>query len=139
VGVPVALGATGDLPADGGALDAAFLQADLLSLALDTGHAVTIGQGDASHAEASAGSVVLTAGGNLISADFLMGRAGATCNNRAPSVGGTSEIDGLLINGQAIGVTGAPNQTVSLPNGSAIINEQSASVAGNSGQLTVHA
>jgi len=54
-------------------------------------------------------------------------------------VGGDSRVENLVINGQPITVTGAPNQTVTLPNGTAIINEQVSSIVGNTGELTVNA
>jgi len=44
-----------------------------------------------------------------------------------------------VINGQAITVTGAANQTVALPNGSAIINEQTSTIVGTAGELVVNA
>lgn len=51
----------------------------------------------------------LTVGGNTITADFLMARAAAMCSQGRASVSGSSEIVNLVINGQAIAVTGEPN------------------------------
>ena len=82
------------------------------------------------------GAVGLTVSGNQISSDFLMARSNASCG---PSVAGSSELVHLVINGQPITVTGAPNQTVALPNGSAIINEQVPTVGATSGELMVRA
>ena len=82
------------------------------------------------------GAVGLTVSGNQISSDFLMARSNASCG---PSVAGSSELVNLVINGQPITVTGAPNQTVALPNGSAIINEQVPTVGATSGELIVNA
>src|SRR3989475_6583806 len=76
----------------------------------------------------------LTISGNQISADFLRARSHASCGP-GPSVAGSSQLQTLVINGQTITVTGAPNQTVQLPNGTATINEQSSSVVGSSGGL----
>src|SRR2546430_17333298 len=76
--------------------------------------------------------------GNQMSADFLMARSAASCGP-GPSVAGSSQLQNLAINGQTITVTGAPNQTVQLPNGTATINEQSSSVVGSSGGLAATA
>jgi hypothetical protein len=43
-----------------------------------------------------------------------------------------------VINGQSIVVTGNPNQTVTLPNGTAIINQQTSSIVGNTAAITVN-
>ena len=82
------------------------------------------------------GAVGLTVSGNQISADFLMARSAASCG---PSVTGSSTLLNLVVNGEGISVTGAPNQTVSLPNGSVIINAQVPTIDGTSGQLSVTA
>src|SRR5438093_296608 len=90
----------------------------------------------ATNVEASMANANLTISGNQISADFLMARSAASCGP-GPSVAGSSQLQNLVINGQTITVTGAPNQTVQLPNGTATINEQSSSVVGSSGALAV--
>src|SRR5256886_15511520 len=89
---------------------------------------------DATNVGASMANANLTISGNQISADFLMARSAASCGP-GPSVAGSSQLQNLVINGQTITVTGAPNQTVQLPNGTATINEQSSSVVGSSGGL----
>lgn len=97
-------------------------------------HATTIGQGDRSRSEASVADLNLTTGGQTITAGFLMSRAQAVCG---PSTAGSSEVVNLVINGQAIVVSGAPNQTIALPLGAGevVINEQS----GGPGDVTVTA
>jgi hypothetical protein len=45
----------------------------------------------------------------------------------------------LVINGQPITVTGLPNQTITLSNGTVIINRQISSIVGTSKELTVQA
>jgi hypothetical protein len=96
--------------------------------------ASTIGQGDRTRSEASVANLTLTAGGNAISAEFLMARAQAVCG---PTVSGGSEVVGLVINGQAITVTGEPNQMVDLGVGRVVINEQSSSP--DNSDITVNA
>ena len=133
--------ATGDLPAAGGQVQAALLVGDIpsnltggaVALAAGTLHSSAIGL-DATDAEASIANVNLTISGNQISADFLMARSTASCGP-GPAVAGSSQLQNLVINGQTITVTGAPNQTVQLPNGTATINEQSSSVVGSSGEF----
>src|SRR3989441_3296581 len=133
--------ATGDLPAAGGGVGAALLVGDIpssltggaVALAAGTLHSSAVGL-DATNVEASMANANLTISGNQISADFLMARSAASCGP-GPSVAGSSQLQNLVINGQTITVTGAPNQTVQLPNGTATINEQSSSVVGSSGGL----
>jgi hypothetical protein len=42
----------------------------------------------------------------------------------ASGVAGSSNIDGLSVNGMPIPVTGAPNQTIGIPGGSLVLNQQ---------------
>jgi hypothetical protein len=137
--------ASGQLPADGGGVDAALLVGDVpsnltggaVSLAAGTLHSSAVGL-DATDAESSLANVALTISGNQITADFLMAQSTASCGS-GPAVTGSSQLSNLVINGQTITVTGVPNQTVTLPNGTAIINEQVSSVLGSIGELTVNA
>ncbi len=133
--------ATGQLPPTGGEVDAALLSGDIpgsttggvVSLVAGTLHSVAVGL-DATNAEASMEGVSLTVSGNGITADFLMAQSTASCG---PAVTGNSQLENLVINGQTITVTGNPNQTVSLPNGTATINEQVPAVAGSTADLRV--
>ena len=84
-------------------------------------HATTIGYPDEVHSEASLADLALTVGGNTIGADFVMARV--TAAQSTGSSGGVS-ISGLSINGLYINVTGLPNQTVGIPGGQIVINEQ---------------
>lgn len=136
--------ATGSLSISGGMADAALSVGDIpgsatggaVSLQASALHSAIVGLGGTTRAEASMGGIGLTVSGNQISADFLMARSSASCG---PSVSGSSELVNLVINSQSITVTGAPNQTVSLPNGTAIINAQVPTVGGTAGQLVVTA
>src|SRR2546426_4669581 len=126
--------ATGAVPISGGGAEAALLVGDIPASAtggvagLSAGvmHSVIVGL-DATRAEASMANITLTVSNNTITADFIMARGTAAC---APAVAGDSMLPNLVINGQLITVTGNPNQTVSLPNGTATINQQSSSIAG---------
>src|SRR5256886_4631817 len=128
----------------GGEADAALAVGDIpgsatggvVTLAASAMHSAVVGTGPTTRAEGSMDAVALTVSGNQISSDFLMARSTASCG---PSVAGSSELVNLVINGQSIAVTGAANQTVALPNGSAIINEQVPTVGATSGELIVNA
>jgi hypothetical protein len=136
--------ASGSLSISGGEADAALSAGDIpgsatggvVSLAASALSSVVIGTGPDTRAHGAMGAVGLTVSGNQISSDFLMARSTASCG---PTVGGTSELVNLVINGQPITVTGAANQTVALSNGSVIINQQVQTIGATSGELTVRA
>ncbi len=131
---------TGPLPSSGGNLQTSLLNVNVPGLAsAAVAHATTIGQGNNSSSEASVATLLLTVAGNTVGADLLMANAEAKCSNGAPSVTGSADIIGLMVNGQPISVSGQPNQTIGLPVGEIIINEQSSSVSGNTGNITVNA
>lgn len=138
LGQQIVLSDTGALPSQGGAQEASLLTANVPDLlTAEALHASTVGHGDRSRSEASVADLNLTVGGNTISAGFLRSRATATCEGGRAAVTGSSEIVALVINGQSIVVSEAPNQTVSLPaGGQVIINEQPSSPTGN---ITVNA
>ena len=87
-------------------------------------HATTIGWSDQVSSEASIAALAITVGGNTITADFVQARA-ISASRR--SVAATS-VDGLVINGSVIDVSGSANQTITIPGGTIIINEQVGSV-----------
>jgi len=95
-----------------------------------------VGQGNASRSEASVADLALTVGGNNISADLLQARATAMCTDGGATASGSSEIAALSVNGQTITISGEPNQTVTLPNGRVIINQQTSA---GQGDITVNA
>src|SRR5258708_2590662 len=133
---------TGPLPSSGGALQTSLLSISFPGLlTADVAHATTIGQADRARSEASVADVTLTAGGNTIAASLLRSSAMAVCTTGGPAVSGSSEIADLVVNGQPFAVSGQPNQTITLPVGGVmvIINEQSSSVSGNTGSITVNA
>src|SRR5437870_5475474 len=140
-GIRTVISDTGPLPASGGAEEASLLTANVPGLlTAEVLHASTVGQGQHSRSEASVANVTLTVGGNTITAGLLRASATAECHNGTASVSGSSEILGLVVNGQSVIVTGQPNQTISLPlGGRVIINEQTGSASGNKGDITVNA
>lgn len=133
---PITLVDAGPLPSSGGADEQSLLDANVPGLlSAEVLHAATSGQGSRSSSEASVAELAVTAGGNSVSAGFLMSRAEAKCTDGTATVSGSSEIARLGINGQTIVVSGAPGQTIILPNGRVIINEQSTAP----GDITVNA
>jgi hypothetical protein len=140
LGIPIVLSDTGPLPAEGGALEASLLDASIPGV-LEVGvlHAATVGQGQTSRAEASVAQVQITVSGTTLGAEFLMSEATAICTATGPAVQGGSDIARLLINGQEVVVTGAPNQTIDLGLVKVIINEQSSNISGNRAEITVTA
>ncbi len=127
--------ATTTVLADSGTLDST---SDARDASLDAGSvqsvftgevlsASTIGWPDQVASEASLANLGMTVGGTGISADFVMASATALLGGAA---GGASLIDNLLINGVPISLNGAPNQTLWIPGGQVVINEQTVSAAG---------
>jgi hypothetical protein len=139
--LPVVLSDTGDLDTAGGEKQASLLDTSVLGLLSGQDlHATSIAGGDTSQSEASVTNLILTVGGNTISADLVMARANAYCGSAVSTVQGITEIDGLAVNGQSIAVTGLPNQIVSLPGGGLMtLNEQTSSVQGQNGSINVNA
>ena len=89
-------------------------------------HATTIGWNDQVASEASVANLALNLAGTAIGADFIMARAMSVVGSAGV---GTVNIDGFSINGISIPITGAPNQTIPIPGGSIVINEQQISAA----------
>jgi len=128
------LGGTGTLVAGtSDALTASSLTGSVGSLvAGEVLRAVTIGYPDQIDSEASLAALALNLAGSSIGADSVMSRATAV----AGGAYGISNIDGLAVNGIPIPVTGAPNQTIGIPGGVLIINEQQ---VGSDGTMVVNA
>jgi hypothetical protein len=82
---------------------------------------------------ASLGSLTLRKAGNTIKANKVTAYARAECGNRRS---GTSDIYNLTVNGAPVFLTSQPNQTITLPNGKLVINEQVQASTGNSITVT---
>jgi hypothetical protein len=137
LGLSTTLVDAGPVPPSGGAAEASLLNASVPGLlTAEVLHATSVAQGNSSQSEASVAELALTVGGNSISAGFLEARATAKCTDAGATASGSSDIARLSVNGQTIAISGAPNQTVALPNGRVIINEQTSA---RSGDITVNA
>ncbi len=77
---------------------------------------------------ATVAGVAITADSVVAQASQVLGTAG----------GGTSYLDNLSINGMPITVTGAPNQTIGIPGGQVVINEQTVSSTGSTIVTALH-
>jgi hypothetical protein len=90
-------------------------------------HATTIGWPDEVASEASIADLAVTLAGTRIGADFVMSRVRAVQGSAAS---GSADVSGLTINGVPVQVTGAPNQTIAIPGGRVVINEQQTTASG---------
>lgn len=150
LGIPVGpLADTGPVNPSGDTLEATLLEYPVSGLPDPTAgalkaevlHATVVAGGNSSSADASVASFSLTAANQSIAADFLMAHASATCDGSNATIAGSAEIAGLTLNGQTIVVTGAVNQTISVPGlGRIVINEQTiGSASASDGDITVNA
>lgn len=127
-GTTTVLAGTGTLGGISDAQDASLVTGSVPPvLSGEVLNAVTMGWPDQVISEASLANLGMTVGGTGISADFVMSRATAVLGAAGS---GRSLVENLSINGVSIPVTGAPNQTVSIPGGQVVINEQMVSPAG---------
>jgi len=135
---------TGPLPSSGGSittssstgvnLGAGQVTADVLPSS-------TSGSAGTTNSSAQVSNAGVNVLGSLtLSASTVESSATATCGTNGPTASGSSTLTNLVINGTTITVTGAPNQTVSVPGAAIVINEQQMSVTGNGNQsITVNA
>jgi len=132
LGTTTVLADTGTLSGPDDARDAGLLTGSIANLGgMEVLQATAIASGvesiESVASEASLGGLNLGIAGNAVSADFVMAEAFTPASGTSE---GSSIIDGLLINGTPVTVSGAPNQTVSLIGGRVVINEQQPSATG---------
>lgn len=142
VEVTFLVGSTGPLPSNGWVREVTLPSsnfATILSTGLISG--VALGSTGIATADITVQNLLLTFGGNTISAQTIGGHATADGHTGGPhEVGGFSDIVGLSVNGQAVTVTGAPNQRIDLPNDERLVlNEQFVVGSENSGNVTINA
>ena len=90
-------------------------------------HATTMGWPDQVASEASIADLALNVGGIAIGADFVMSRVRAVPGEAGK---GSTDVEGLTINGVSVEVSGALNQTIAVPGGRVVINEQQTTSSG---------
>ena len=84
---------------------------------------------------ASLGSLSISVAGINISADSVIAEASQVLGGAG---GGTAYIDNLAINGVPVAASGAPNQTISIPGGQIVLNEQTISSTGSAVVNAIH-
>lgn len=137
---------TGPLRAHGGSVDLTVGTtnvADLLSV--DGAHVSVSGIANVStsRAEVTNFSAVVVNDGvtNVLAFTYAAAEARAECGSNGLVLTGSSQVQGLTIDGIAVAVTGEANQVVALPGGSLVLNAQLTSTNGNGqkGEITVAA
>jgi hypothetical protein len=93
--------------------------------------ATSIGLSNGVASQASLGNLALGVGGISIGADVVLAQAEAS----AGSATGSAVLGNLTLNGAPLAVSGDANQTISVPGGQLVINEQTATGGG----ITVNA
>jgi hypothetical protein len=130
VAADATLGDMGPLPIAGGEMQTSMLTAQIPSLIAGTAlHASMVGQGDVTVSEASFSDVHITLGGHTIDADFILGRATARCLSLTAMLSGETQIDGLVIDGAPVSVTGSEGQTIPLSGGGSVILDEETTTA----------
>jgi hypothetical protein len=119
---------TGTLGSAGDSRDAILAAGNVSSLlSAEVLRAVTVGWPDQVVSEASLSNLQLAVGLTGITADVVMASAQASLDGTRTA---RTHIGNLAINGVPVAITGNPNQSVSIPGGRLIINEQRTSPAG---------
>jgi hypothetical protein len=137
-GASVSIGDTGALPSSGGSQSAALLDLNALGFAtVGVLKGTTSGSGDTATSTASLASVSVPIVG--LSADLVKSTSTATCNGTTPTTSGSSDLVNVTLLGLPI-TAPVPNLKIVAPGGiSVILNEQTSSVSGNHGSMTVNA
>jgi hypothetical protein len=102
-------------------------------------HASTVGRGERSRSKATVAELSLTVAGQSIQVALIRAVAQAVCNAGVAAVAGGSELVDLMINNLPVVVTGIPGQDVSVGPVSILLNEQTSSTNGGTGDITVNA
>jgi len=140
---PIFLSDTGQLPPSGGSRNDALLDTRDLHLATLDGvltaevlAASTSGASGKAESSASLANVVILPGNQFgVTASLVQAQTEATCSG----VGGSSRLAAVTFMGQAVTVTGEPNQTITVGPATLILNEQTTSADGTHRQIRVNA
>src|SRR5216684_5824117 len=127
LGTITTLASTGTLSGLTDAREASQLMGSVPALlSAETLHATAIGFSDRVASQASLGSLVLGIGTTSIGADAVLAQAEAA----AGSATGSSVLGNLTLDGVPVAVSDAANQTIYIPGGRLVINEQTATAGG---------
>ncbi|WP_304515757.1 choice-of-anchor P family protein, partial [Candidatus Nitrosotalea sp. FS] len=127
---------TGQLPSQGGEIDATVLHVSNQLVTGDVLLSVTMGFEDTAQSTAATSDLTLLPNSsNQITADFVRADSQATCTGAT----GSSAITNLKVGGQPVTISGSPNQMISVPGVfTLVINEQTSSSDGTN-NITVKA
>ncbi|HEX3716681.1 MAG TPA: choice-of-anchor P family protein [Verrucomicrobiae bacterium] len=137
---PVILADTGVVPATGGERQnsapgaVAYPGGTAVSL-----YAVTVAFGNQNRSQASLSALDVSLGGHRVTAQWVESVATAQAQFLGVLASGNATVNDLTIDGVTIAVSGEANQTVNLPDGYVIINEQTGSNSRDGGAITVNA
>src|SRR5229473_757256 len=135
-GTTTVLASTGTLGGTNDARDASLDTGSIPStFNAETLSAATISWVDEVDSEASLANLNMTVAGIGITADLVMAQASQVLGAAGS---GSSTLSNLAINGTPIAVTGDPNQTIWVPGGQVIINEQTISPTGTAVVNALH-
>jgi hypothetical protein len=142
----IIVGDTGLLPVAGGNIDVSVDATNMTGLSLDLGSASIRGVDDAVNSSVSLNNLSVTiettAGAeHTLTVETILADATASCTASGPTVTATSQIQGLVVDGVAIEVTGEANQTVDLGDFSLVLNEQVSTTTSSSaaiGLVAIH-
>jgi hypothetical protein len=134
----VNIGNTGALPSSGGSQSASLTNLNVLGfVSVGLLQGTTSGSGSQSTSSASLVTVSIPIIG--LTADVVKSTSTAQCSGTTPSVSGSSELLNVTLLGLPISAP-MPNVAITLPGGiSVMLNEQTSSVSGNQGSITVNA
>jgi hypothetical protein len=137
-GASVNIGNTGPLPSSGGSQSASLTNLNVLGF-------VTVGllqgttSGSGSQSTSSASLVTVSVPIIGLTADVVKSTSTAQCSGTTPSVSGSSQLVNVTLLGLPISAP-MPNVAITLPGGiSVMLNEQTSTVSGNQGSITVNA
>jgi hypothetical protein len=137
-GNAITAGDTGPLPSSGGSQTASLASINLLGLlSVDVLKGTTSASGSESTSQASVADLVVGLLG--LEVDVVQSQTTASCNGSTPSVSGSSELVNVSFNGQSLGTITTPNLTLSLLGITIVLNEQTSSTSGSTGDITVNA
>jgi hypothetical protein len=137
---PVILADTGVVPATGGERQnsvpgaVAYPSGTAISL-----YAVTVAFGNQNRSQASLSGLDVSLGGHRVTAQWVESVATAQGQFLGVLASGNATVNDLTVDGVTIAVSGEANQTVNLPDGYVIINEQTGSNSRDGGAITVNA
>ena len=121
------LGDTGPLPSDGGTLQASAVTLTVPGvMSADAAEGTTTGGNRDASSASSVANAAVAVGGVGITAALLSSQTDANCLGGLPGLSGGANITDLELNGEAISISGDPNQTITLLDGLVriVINEQ---------------